>query len=53
MIRLDVYMTNNPHTCKYWTQTYCVNYHVLFGEKAMFYLQRDVTDVIMDLHTDT
>ena len=52
MIRLDVYMTNNPHTCKYWTQTYCVNNHVLFGEKAMFYLQRDVTDVIMDLDTD-
>ena len=52
MIRLDVYMTNNPHTCKYWTQTYCVNDHVLFGKKAMFYLQRDVTDVIMDLHTD-
>ena len=52
MIRLDVYMTNNPHTCKYWTQTYCVNDHVLFGEKALYYLQRDVTDVIMDLHTD-
>ena len=52
MIRLDVYMANNPHECKYWTQTYCVNDHVLFGEKTMYYLQRDVTDVIMDLHAD-
>ena len=52
MIRLDVYMANNPHECKYWTQTYCVNDHVLFGEKTMSYLQRDVTDVIMDLHID-
>ena len=51
-IRLDVYMTNNPLTCKYLTQTYCVNDHVLFGEKALYYLQRDVTDVIRDLHTD-
>ena len=48
MIRLDVYMANNPLTCKYWTQTYCVNDHVLFGEKNMYYLQRDVTDFIVD-----
>ena len=52
MIRLDVYMANNPCTCKYWTQTYCVNDHVLFGDKTMYYLQRDVTDVIMALHAD-
>ena len=52
MVRLDVYMTNNPHECKYWTQTYCVNDHVLFGEKTMYYLQRDVSDVILDLHVN-
>ena len=52
MIRLDVYMANNPHECKYWTQTYCVNDHVLFGEKTMYYLQRDVTDVVLDLHVN-
>ena len=52
MIRLDVYMANDPHEYKYWTQAYCVNDHVLFGEKAMYYLQRDVTDVILDLHAD-
>ena len=45
-------MANNPHECKYWTQAYCVNDHVLFGEKTMYYLQRDVTDVILDLHVD-
>ena len=50
MIALDVYMANNPLTCKYCTQTYCVNDHVLFGETIMYYLQRDVTDVIVDLH---
>ena len=52
MVRLDVYMANNPLICKYWTQTYCVNDHVLFGENTMYYLQRDVTDVIVDLHAD-
>ena len=52
MIWLDVYMANNPHECKYWTQTYCVNDHVLFGEKSMYYIQRDVTDVILDLHVN-
>ena len=45
-------MANNPHDCKYWTQSYCVNDHVLFEEKTMYYLQRDVTDVILDLHVD-
>ena len=52
MIRLDVCMANNPHECKYWTQTYYVNDHELSGEKTMYYLQRDVTDVILDLHDD-
>ena len=52
MVRLDVYMTNNPNECKYWTQTYCVNDHVFFGEKTMYYLQRDVIDVILDLHVN-
>ena len=33
MVRLDVYMTNNPHEYKYWTQTYCVNDHVLLGRR--------------------
>ena len=52
MIRLDVYMANSHHECKYWIQMYCVNEHVLFGEKTMYYLQRDVTDVILDLYVD-
>ena len=43
-------MANNPLTCKYWTKTYCVNDHVLLGEKTMYYLQRDITDIIVDLH---
>ena len=51
-VRIDVYMENNPHVCKYWTQTYCVNDHVLFGEKTVYYLQRDVSDTIMDLHVN-
>ena len=50
LIRIDVYMENNPTVCKYWTQTYCVNDHVYFGEKTVYYLQRDVSDIIMDLH---
>ena len=52
MIRLDIYIASNPHECKYWTQAYCVNDHVLFGEKTVYYLQRNVTDVILDLHVD-
>ena len=47
---------NNPHDCKYWTQTYCVNDHVLFGTQRMInvleVIQRDVTDVILDLHVN-
>ena len=30
LIRLDVYMTNNPHECRYWTQAYSVDDHILF-----------------------
>ena len=52
LIRLDVYMANNPHECRYWTQAYCVNDHVLFGEKLVYYIQRDVKDVIYDLHVE-
>ena len=52
LVRIDVYMENNPTVCKYWTQTYCVNDHVLFGEKMVYYLQRDVSDIIMDLHVN-
>ena len=52
LVRIDVYMENNPTVCKYWTQTYCVNDHVLFGEKTVYYLQRDVSDIIMDLHVN-
>ena len=33
LIRLDVYMTNNPLECRYWTQAYSVDDHVTFGEK--------------------
>ena len=51
-VRIDVYMENSPTVCKYWTQTYSVNDHVLFGEKVVYYLQRDVSDIIMDLHVD-
>ena len=51
-VRIDVYMENNPTVCKYWTQTYSVNDHVLFGEKTVYYLQRDVSDIIMDLHVN-
>ena len=33
LIRLDVYMTNNPLECRYWTQAYSVDDHVTFGGK--------------------
>ena len=52
LVRIDVYMENNPTVYKYWTQTYCVNDHVLFGEKTVYYLQRNVNDIIMDLHVN-
>ena len=51
-VRIDLYMENNPTVCKYWTQTYSVNDHVLFGEKTVYYLQRDVSDIIMNLHVN-
>ena len=51
MIRLDVYMSNNPLECRYWTQACSVDDHVIFGEK-MYYLQRDFTDVVYDLQVE-
>ena len=39
-------MTNNPLECRYWTQTYNVN------EKTVYYLQRDITDMVYDLHVE-
>ena len=52
LIRLDVYMANNPHECRYWTQAYSVNDHIYFGERTLYYIQRDVTDVILNLHVE-
>ena len=43
-------MTNNPHECRYWTQAYSVDDHIIFGEKTLYYLQRNFTDMIYDLH---
>ena len=33
LIRVDVYMANNPLECRYWTQCYTVDDHVMYGEK--------------------
>ena len=42
LIRLDVYMSNSPLECRYWTQAYSVDDHIIFGEKTLYYLQRDL-----------
>ena len=47
-----IYMTNNTHECRYWTQAYSVDGHIIFGEKTLYYLQRDFTDMIYDLHVE-
>ena len=52
LIRVDVYMTHNPLECRYWTQSYIVNDPVLFGDKTQYYIQRDFTDMIYDIHVD-
>ena len=52
LIRFDVYMTNNPLECRYWTQAYSVDDHVTFGEKTLYYLQRDFMDMVYDLKTE-
>ena len=49
---LDVYMTNNPLECRYWTHVYSVDDHVTFGKKNMYYLKRDFTDIVYDLHVE-
>ena len=48
LIRVDVYMTNNPLECKYWCQTYNVDDYLSFGDKTQYYLQRDFIDLIYD-----
>ena len=45
-------MANNPLECRYWTQCYTVDNHVMFGETTQYYLQRDFTDMIYDIHVD-
>ena len=52
LIRLDVYMANNPLECRNCTQTYSVDDHIIFGEKTLYYLQRDFIDMVFDLHVE-
>ena len=52
LISLDVYMTNNLLECRYWTEGYNADDHVTFGEKTMYYLQRDLIDMVYDLHVE-
>ena len=40
LIRLDVYMTNNPLECRYWTEAYSVDDHVTFGKKHVLFTKR-------------
>ena len=46
-------MTNNPIECRYWIQAYSVDDHVTSGEKTMYYLERDFTDMVYDLHVES
>lgn len=52
VIRVDVYMSNNPLECKFWTQTYNVDDHMTFGDKTPYYLQRDFVDMVYNIHVD-
>ena len=31
---------------------YSVDDHIIFGEKTLYYLQRDFTDMLYDLHVE-
>ena len=52
LIRVDVYMTNNPLECKSWLQTYNVDDKFSFGDKTHYYLYQDYQDHIYDLHVE-
>ena len=52
LIRVDVYMNNNPLECKSWLQTYNLDDQFSCGERTHYYLHKDFQDHIYDLHVE-
>ena len=52
LIRVDIFMTNNPLELKSWVQTYNLNDPINFGDRTHFFITRDFIDRIYDYHVD-
>ena len=52
LIRVDIFMTNNPLELKSWVQTYNLNDHIDFGDRMHFFIIRDFLDRITDYHVE-
>ena len=50
VVRVDLFLTNNPLEFKTFTQIYNLNDHVYFGDQMQFYIVRDFVDRIHDLY---
>ena len=50
IVRVDLFLTNNPLELKTFTQTYYLNDHVDFGDKMQFYVGKDFMEKIYEFH---
>ena len=50
IVRVDLFLTNNPLELKSFTQTYYLNDHVDFGDKMQFYVGKDFMEKIYEFH---
>ena len=52
LIRVDIFVANNPLELKSWVQTYNLNDQITFGDRMHFFITRDFIDRIYDYHVD-
>ena len=50
VVRVDMFLANNPLELKTFTQIYNLNDHVYFGDQLQFYIVRDFVERIHEFH---
>ena len=50
VVRVDMFLANNPLGLKTFTQIYNLNDHVYFGDQIQYYIVRDFVDRIHEFH---
>ena len=52
IVRVDLFLANNPLELKTFVQTYNLNDHVDFGDKMQYYIGRDFMERIYEFHVN-